>query len=206
MNPSVASLRSPCADLSVHHAPIYVFTMAEIRSMPHEPRLRRDAARLLLPDGWNSVNSVKATPTEPARAERQRDELRRRIHDVAASCADADLVVVFGSVATGRALPWSDVDVAVRGVSPWRGLEIAAEVGRALGREPHPIDLATTSDHLAFEIARHGVLVHEAIPGTWAWFQAEAAVAWFDLEPIVKRCAAGVARTLARERGARQRG
>lgn len=118
---------------------------------------------------------------------------------IAARYRDARLVVVFGSVARGQARADSDVDIAVLGADLWTAHRLGAELGAALDREAHVIDLASASDHLRFNVARDGVLIREGEPGLWARVQAEAALRWFDLAPIVARCAAGVRTRLLRE-------
>lgn len=122
-----------------------------------------------------------------------------RLREGASRFADARLIVLFGSVASGTSRPWSDVDVGVIGVSLLRGGQIGAAIAALTGREPHVVDLDAASDHLRFEVARTGLLLHEAEPGTWARFQAEAALRWFDLAPIVALCRAGVERRLLRD-------
>lgn len=119
-----------------------------------------------------------------------------RLRRDASAFSDARLVVLFGSVARGDAASWSDADVGVAGVSFWRGLEIGARLGEALGREPHVVDLEAASDGLRYQVAREGLLLHEGEPGAWARFRAEAALRWFDLQPIVALCAEGVRRRL----------
>jgi predicted nucleotidyltransferase len=116
-----------------------------------------------------------------------------------ASAGGAALVVLFGSVARGDARPDSDVDIAVLGAEFWAANRLGAELGTALGREAHVVQLEDASDHLRFEVARDGVLLHEAEPSRWARFRAEATLRWFDLAPIVARCAAGVRARLQRE-------
>jgi predicted nucleotidyltransferase len=111
------------------------------------------------------------------------------------------LVVVFGSVPAGRARPDSDVDIGVLGGGFWDQLGLGSELGRRLGREPHVVDLATASDWLRFEVARGGILVFEKEAGTWPAFQAQAAVRYFDLAPMIALCADGVRRRLQREAG-----
>ncbi len=124
---------------------------------------------------------------------------RERLCEVARAFPDARLVVLFGSLARGGAAPWSDADVGLAGVSFWRGLEIGARLGAALGRESHVVDLDQASDWLRYEVAREGLLLHECETDAWARFRAEAALRWFDLEPIVARCADGVRRRLMEE-------
>jgi predicted nucleotidyltransferase len=119
--------------------------------------------------------------------------------------AGARLVVVFGSVARGEARPWSDVDIAIEGLAFWEGQTLGIAIGRALGREPHVVDLAEASDHLRYRIAREGVLLYEREADAWPRFRAGASLRWFDLAPIVERCAEGVRQRLRRE-AARQHG
>jgi predicted nucleotidyltransferase len=119
-----------------------------------------------------------------------------RLRAAARGFSEARLVVLFGSVARGEATPLSDADVGVLGLPFWRGLELGAALGRVLGREPHVVELETASDWLRFRVAREGRLLAADEPDAWPRFQAEAALRWFDLEPIVRLCAAGAARTL----------
>ncbi len=121
------------------------------------------------------------------------------LREIAARAAEARLVVLFGSVARGKAFPWSDVDIGVSGVEFWRGLEIGGEVAGCLGREPHVVDMDAASDWLRFNIAREGILLHEGTPDAWKRFQAEAALRYFDLRPIIRLCADGVRRRLREE-------
>lgn len=118
---------------------------------------------------------------------------------IAARHPDVRLVALFGSVARGRALATSDVDLALLGAGFWDGLALAAELGTAFGREPHLVDLATASDMLSFEVARDGVLLYQREPDTWPRFRAESALRWFDVAPIVALCAEGVRKRLLRE-------
>lgn len=110
----------------------------------------------------------------------------------------ARLVVIFGSVARGRSFAWSDVDVGVSGCDFWTGLRLGAAIGAALGRQAHVVDLDRSGDHLRFRAAREGLLVRE-VDGAWARFRAEAALRWFDVAPIVVRCAEGARRRLRLE-------
>jgi predicted nucleotidyltransferase len=127
------------------------------------------------------------------------DALRERAAAGAAQNGGLRLVVLFGSVATGQARPDSDADVAVLGGDSWKALELGSALAAQLGREPHVVDLASASDALRFEVARHGVLLFEAEPNAWAEFQARAALMYFDLKPIIERCAEGVRARLRAE-------
>ncbi len=77
---------------------------------------------------------------------------------------DVQLALLFGSQATGRSRPDSDVDVAVLAPSAdWYGL--MNDLTDALGRDVHLVDLQRAGVPVLDEILRHGVVVHEAAPG-----------------------------------------
>lgn len=116
------------------------------------------------------------------------------LREAASPFADAQLVVVFGSVARTQTRADSDADVGVLGASFWRGLLLGEAIGAVLGREAHAVELERASDWLSYEVARDGVLLHEAQPGTWARFRAEAALRYFDLRPVIELCVAGARR------------
>ena len=111
------------------------------------------------------------------------------------------LLVLFGSVASGCARRDSDVDVALLGGDSWQGLLLGAALGRVIRRDPHVVDLASAPTALKYEVARTGVLLYEAEPFLWARFQAQAALLYFDLRPLRERCAEGVRRRLRLEAG-----
>jgi len=133
-------------------------------------------------------------------------EWRPHIDRLSARWPDLKLVVVFGSVARGATRPDSDIDVGVLGGGFWEQLDVGTEVGGLAAREPQVVDLMTASDRLRFEVARDGILLYEREPGSWARFQAEATLRYFDLAPIITLCTEGVRRRLLAEAGTRQRG
>jgi hypothetical protein len=104
---------------------------------------------------------------------------------------------MFGSVARGIPARWSDVDIGVLGAPFWRGLEIGARLTPIIGREAHVVDLATASTWLRYLVARDGILLFESEPGAWSRAQAEAALQWFDVQPIVALCGEGAKRSFA---------
>ena len=109
------------------------------------------------------------------------------------------LVVLFGSLARGDALPDSDADIAVLGAESWDGLGLGSQLAGVAGREPHVVELEHASDLLRYHVARDGVLLYEAEPYTWARFQAESALRYFDLAPIIALCTEGARQRLIRE-------
>lgn len=119
--------------------------------------------------------------------------------EIAGRYPSVGLVVLFGSVARGTPLAWSDADVGALGGTWLEQLTLGAALGRAIGREPHVVDLERAPEALRQEIAREGVLVREAAPGTWSDYRAQSFVRWFDLAPVRRRCAEGVRRRLRAE-------
>lgn len=98
-----------------------------------------------------------------------------------------DLVVVFGSQATGNAGPGSDVDVAVRmdhrdWDNPTIELDLIGELVDALG-ENNDVDVAFlngASPLLLFEVARTGIPVYQREPTAFFEFQSYAARRYYD--------------------------
>lgn len=122
------------------------------------------------------------------------ERLRRLAREGSLEIQDLRLVVLFGSVAHGQPRPDSDVDLAVLGGDLWQQLDLGSRLGAALGREPHVVDLASASDTLAYEVARHGIVLFEQSSGqTWPRFQATSATRYFDFQPVRSRCARALA-------------
>jgi predicted nucleotidyltransferase len=110
------------------------------------------------------------------------------------------LIVLFGSVARGRASPMSDVDIGVVGAGFWGSLRIGADLAGLCEREPHVVELDTASELLCYEIARDGVLLLEREPDDWAKFRAESIVRYLDFKPTLDLCVAGARRLLLEAR------
>jgi uncharacterized protein len=127
------------------------------------------------------------------------DVLRRQMAKLAPTAPGLRLVVLFGSVARGQALADSDVDIGLLGAGFWEGLRTGSELAATLAREPDVVDLDAASELLRFQVAREGVLLYEHEPFAWARFQAQAALRYFDLAPMIQLCAEGARRRLARE-------
>ena len=113
--------------------------------------------------------------------------------------AGVRLIVLFGSVARGRATPMSDVDVGILGAECWPGLRIGAELAYLFQREPHLVELDTASELLRYEIARDGVPLFERELDVWPRFRAEAIVRYLDFKPTLDLCVAGARRRLQAE-------
>lgn len=104
-----------------------------------------------------------------------------RVADLGTLEPGLQLVILFGSVATQRTRPGSDVDVAVLADGP-------ADVD-ALYRILAPrlrtdrldlVDLRRAGPLLAFEVARHGRPLFERDPGGFRTFQALASRRYCD--------------------------
>jgi predicted nucleotidyltransferase len=88
------------------------------------------------------------------------DELMPRLRDAARRllALGATEVYVFGSAATGKAGPDSDVDLAVRGIPPARVLDALGAAWDAVGQ---PVDLVTLEADTPFTrylVAKGGLL------------------------------------------------
>jgi len=127
------------------------------------------------------------------------ETLRQATQDVV-DVSDVRLVVLFGSVARGEARVDSDLDVGILGGTFWEQLELGSRIGARTGREAHVVDLAQAGEVLRFEVARDGVCVFERADA-WARFRAEAMIAYWDFEPVLKLCAESARRRLREEAG-----
>jgi len=131
-------------------------------------------------------------------------DARRSLERAGLLGPDLELVVLFGSIASGRPRRDSDVDIGVDGRGLWDQLALGAAIGDALGREAHVVDLGDASERLRFEVASKGVLVWEGTPGAWARFKMSAMLRYWDLIPTIARTAEGVRARLLREARDRQ--
>ena len=112
------------------------------------------------------------------------------------------LGVLFGSQATGRARPNSDVDIAVwprEPFDPWQKLVWIGQLETLLQREVSLVFVTRKIDPLlGYEITKHGRLLYEATPDRWAkerlywWHQ------YNDTAPL-RRAAEQVLRDFAAE-------
>ena len=126
-------------------------------------------------------------------------ELRAEASRLGREAAGVRLIVLFGSVATGRAFPMSDVDIGFLGAGFWDSLRIGADLARLCTREPHVVQLDLAAELLRYEIARDGVPLFECEPDVWPRFRAEAIVRYLDFKPTLDLCVAGARRRLIAE-------
>jgi predicted nucleotidyltransferase len=103
----------------------------------------------------------------------------------ALAAADLELVVLFGSGATGRVTTRSDVDLAIRCRGPadleqWHGT-----LAPLLGTDRLDlVDLGRAGPLLAFEVARTGRPLFERRPGTFRAFQGLASRRYADTRKL----------------------
>jgi len=119
---------------------------------------------------------------------------RERLNEIARQYG-LDLIVLFGSHARGRAVPGSDVDIAVRAVKrPWGDWNWEFEVANALskaiqedGGEVDVVFLNGAAPLLMFEVAQSGQVIFEKEWGTFSEFRSYAARVYYDNEPRFRR-------------------
>jgi predicted nucleotidyltransferase len=116
--------------------------------------------------------------------------------EVAAATPWVDLLVIFGSAASGRLRAESDVDVGFMGRAPATEDEadLLEALERRVGRDVHLTDLRLASELLRIEVVRTGIPSFERTGGGWTTFAAESMSRWFDIEPLVRMCAEAVRR------------
>ncbi len=110
-----------------------------------------------------------------------KEDMVERLADLERVAPAIELVVLFGSAATGRARPRSDLDIAVRGddVVDLDALYLA--LAPRLGTDRLDlVDLRMAGSILAFEVARHGQPLFERAPGAFRTFQALASRRYCD--------------------------
>jgi predicted nucleotidyltransferase len=124
-----------------------------------------------------------------------------RVRRAAASIGGLDLVVLFGSRATGRFTSRSDIDLAVRSNLPPGPARRTQEVdlARAVGAGAEIVFFNDAPPQLRFEIARSGLVVAERLPGLWVRERARAMVDWWDWAPLARRMHAAAIARLRRE-------
>ena len=102
-----------------------------------------------------------------------------------------DAALLFGSHATERARPDSDVDLAIVVTTPDVSLRDELELQsqlEAIARTS--VDLVRfdrASSLLKGELGRDGVVLFERRPGLGARARAEAMIEWLDFEPAYRR-------------------
>jgi predicted nucleotidyltransferase len=101
--------------------------------------------------------------------------LTSRLRRALADESSVALALLFGSRATGRSRPGSDVDIAVRasGADP---LDLGRRLALALGVEVDVIDLDDVGYPMLRELVDHGVVVAERVPGAGAAWRSQALV------------------------------
>jgi predicted nucleotidyltransferase len=99
--------------------------------------------------------------------------LTSRIHGALATRPGVELALLFGSRATGRATPSSDIDLAVE--APGVDLfALAGDLSAELGLEVDVVDLAQPSVPLLQQLVRDSVVVFERARGRAASWRTRA--------------------------------
>lgn len=96
---------------------------------------------------------------------------------------------VFGSVARGTPRPDSDMDLGGLFKAPPdldALLGARADIGALVGREVDLVDLEAVSPILAFEVVKHGRLIHEKEPARRVRFVAELIGRYEDVKRFIE--------------------
>ena len=135
------------------------------------------------------------------------DALRDRLIQAIGAGPPARIVVLFGSAATGKMRPDSDVDIAWLPVDGdlllARELEFQVALTLAAGREVDLVRLDHASTLCRSEVARSGDLLSGDRP-SFVKFRAEAIGEFLDFEPALREASARFRRrVVAGDRGDR---
>jgi predicted nucleotidyltransferase len=125
------------------------------------------------------------------------------VNQLAPLCArpDIQLVILFGSAATGRMHGRSDLDLAILGDEPLDLIDLTNQVMILTHRnEADVVDLRRTSPLLAMEVARSGRPLYERSRGLYAQFCSLAYRRYVDTAKLREAQKAAIASFL-RERG-----
>jgi uncharacterized protein len=99
------------------------------------------------------------------------------------------LAVLFGSRATGRATPRSDVDIGIIPADPALSLAdellLTSDLSGATGTEVDLVRLDREDPLTGRAVALDGVCLFEAAPGLFAAYRARAVSHWIDFEETI---------------------
>ena len=111
--------------------------------------------------------------------------MRESLADIGVEIPQVELIVLFGSTASGRARPRSDVDVGVlnRDVADLDLLFLALAPKLKTDRLDL-VDLRRAGPLLAFEVARSGLVLFERSPGVFRQFQSLASRRYADTKKL----------------------
>lgn len=113
------------------------------------------------------------------------ESLRSRLADLPVVLPELELLVLFGSVARGRATPRSDLDLAVACEEAADLDALYLALAPRLGTDRVDlVDLRRADPLLAFEVARHGHLLFERRPGLFREFQSLASRRYCDTDKL----------------------
>ena len=112
------------------------------------------------------------------------------IASAAAAAAELRVLVLFGSRARGEAHAASDWDFGYVADDGYDPRDLLADMVACLGTERVDlVDLRRASGLLRFRAARDGLLIFERRPGLWTGLCEQVALAWCDMELVIRAAA-----------------
>lgn len=129
------------------------------------------------------------------------EAIGRRIADLSAALPDVQLLVLFGSVAKGRARASSDLDIGMLCDGPIDFDTMYGIVASHLGTgRIDLVDLSRTGTTLSFAVARDGIPLIERPPGRFRTFQSLASRRYADAGKLREAQRRAILRFLERHR------
>lgn len=118
------------------------------------------------------------------------ESFRELLQSVLNQNQDIELCIVFGSIAAGRAVPDSDLDIAVAGKQPLTGarcLELIETFSAATGRAIDLVDLMAATGLILKQALSTGVVVQNRDKNLYAYLISRMHFNQADMMPYYER-------------------
>jgi len=161
--------------------------MVEILWHRRETRRQTEKTNFDLTTG-RTRSTLHPKATDP-KARMKSLKLEEKIESVVVHYPELRVVILFGSAASDRLAPHSDIDIAVSSSHPLtleRMEQLHLDLARTLPREVDLIDLQRISGTLLKEILAHGIVIRST-SGTYARLVERMWYNQADMMPYVRR-------------------